>query len=67
MKLTPEIKAKIDEMSYYDLLLYWRRAPGGAPMFQDESGEYWGTVMAQKRSEDESGAVQASKDIGWDR
>jgi hypothetical protein len=67
MKLTPENKAYIDNLSYVQLLSRWRFAPMGDPWFQDETGRYWGERMAQLQ--DEPGGndrhVSASKYLGW--
>jgi hypothetical protein len=41
MKLTPNEKARIDSMSYEDLLNQWRFAQPGDPWFYGETGEYW--------------------------
>jgi len=38
--MTDEMKARIDEMSYVQLLTKWRHAPIGDPMFQGETGDY---------------------------
>ena len=67
MKLTDELKARIDAMSYYSLLERWRNAPIGDPVFQDESGTYWGERMRALRSQQggNSEHVAASKAIGW--
>lgn len=71
MTLTPENKAYIDSLSYESLLSRWRFAPVGDPWFQDDqsgepqTGAYWGKRMAELRSQDENGAVQASKNVGW--
>jgi len=54
-------KAKIDKMSYYDLLAGWRFAPAGDPRFQGEAGDYWGKKMAELKAADPAGAVAASK------
>lgn len=66
MKLTPENKAKIDQMSYEQLLERWRFAPIGDPWFQRETGKYWSKRMFELR---EKGAdhVGASKRIGWEK
>lgn len=66
MELTAERKAKIDAMSYEELLSKWRFAPIGDPMFQGETGEYFGQRMKELR---DAGAdhVGASKRLGWDR
>ena len=65
--MTPEQKAYIDSLNYEQLLSQWRFAPIGDTRFQGESGEYWGKRMAELRNADPAGAVQASKNIGWDR
>ena len=61
MDLTPELKAEIDAQSHYELLSRWRFAPSGDPMFQGESGEYWGKRMAEKKAENPGQAVADSK------
>lgn len=68
MDLTPELKAQIDAKSYEQLLSRWRNAPIGDPMFQGESGEYWGKRTSELRSQPGGDArrVAASKSIGWD-
>jgi len=61
-----EIKRQIDNMSYKSMLLLWRTAPIGHPMFQGEIGEYYSKVMNKKRKEVGNAAhVAASKSIGW--
>lgn len=69
MKLTDELKAKIDAKTYEQLLDRWRNAPIGDPIFQGETGEYWGKRMKELRSQPggDSKHVAASKSIGWDR
>ena len=64
MKLTPELKKQIDEMSYFSMLQKWRFAPIGEPIFQDESGEYFAEVMKRKKIADPVGAIAASKSLG---
>lgn len=66
MKLTPENKADIDARSYESLLHGWRYAPVGDPMFQGETGEYWGKRMAELRDAPGVDHVAASKSVGWD-
>ncbi len=66
MNLTAELKAKIDAATYEELLRRWRFAPAGTPIFQGESGEYYGKAMAAKRVQDPAGATAASKRIGWE-
>ncbi len=63
MDLTPEVKAAIDAKSYRDLLSGWRFTPGGDPMFQGASGDYWAERMALLR--DQCDHVAVSKSIGW--
>ena len=65
MKLTEELKAEIDNNTYYQLLSRWRFASVGDPMFQDESGEYWGEKMAELRAKDPTGAVADSKALSF--
>lgn len=65
MDLTPELKKKIDSMSYESMLYQWRFAPLGTPMLQGESGEYFEERMKKLRAEG-ADHVEASKRIGWD-
>lgn len=61
-----ELKAFIDNSSYYTLLKKWRFADLGDPIFTGPLGEYYQTVMFDKRDKvggDE--ACQISKAIGW--
>lgn len=67
MKLTDELKARIDGMDYETLLRKWRTAPVGDPMFQDESAEYFEKRMNELRAADPIEAVRASKSVGWGR
>lgn len=69
MKLTAELKAKIDDKLYEELLSEWRFAPLGAEPFQGESGDYWANRMSELRSEPGGNErhVAASKKIGWDQ
>lgn len=66
MSLTPEQQARIDRLTYQQLLGLWRDAPVGYWMFQDEAGDY---AEARMRALRNAGAdhVAASKAIGWDR
>lgn len=66
MDLTPENKTHIDNLSYEGLLNHWRFAPVGDEWFQGETGVYWGERMKELRSADPGGAVDASKQIGWE-
>lgn len=67
MKLTSELKQKIDSKSYVALLAGWRHAPCGSAMFEGESGKYYAERMAYLRSQPGGNAehVSASKSIGW--
>jgi hypothetical protein len=65
--MTPEQKKRIDEMPYEDMLRMWRFAPAGDPTFQGDDGVYYKKVMTKKRNADPAGAVQASKNIGWEK
>jgi len=65
--MTPEQKKRIDEMPYEDMLRMWRFAPVGDPAFQGDDGVYFRDVMTTKRNADPVGAVQASKNIGWEK
>lgn len=67
MKLTDQIKNYIDSLDYHALLHRWRFGVVGDPMFQDESGKYWGKRMTEMRADPSVDAVQASKDIGWEQ
>ena len=64
-----EMKARIDSMTYEQLLSKWRFAPVGDPMFQGETGDYVSERMKKLRSEPGGNArhVAASKHIGWER
>ena len=64
MKLTPENKQLIDNLSYESLLQRWRFAPAGDPWFQGETGNYWGKRMAELRGPDHA---TISKKIGWEK
>jgi len=64
MKLTPENKQLIDNLSYEELLQHWRFAPAGDLMFQDETGVYWGKRMDELRGTDHA---IISKKIGWEK
>ncbi len=64
--MTDGDKQWIDNSSYEGLLRRWRNAPVGDPIFQGDTGKYYGKVIAQKRDADPGAAVGASKRIGWD-
>ena len=69
MNNIPEDKKNwIDNASYESLLNKWRFAPAGSEWFQGEIGEYYQKVMFRKRDEvGADAAVQASKNIGWEK
>jgi hypothetical protein len=66
MNLTPDIKERIDEMPYAQMLSCWRFAPIGDPMFQGEVGEYFRKEMLEKRNTEDNPA-STSKAVGWER
>lgn len=60
-------KEWIDNADYEQLLSRWRNAPIGDYMFQDETGDYYSKVMAEKRKQvGNAEHVRASKTIGWE-
>ena len=61
--LTQETKAKIDSMTYAEMLRQWRFAPSGNPMFQGEVGNYFFQSMREKKKNVDFVAI--SKNIGW--
>lgn len=66
--MTLEQKAWIDGASYEDLLSHWRLAPAGDPIFQDEAGDYYQRVLAEKRAQvGDAEHTRISKAIGWER
>ncbi len=60
--MTYEEKKKIDAMSYEQLLRLWRSAPSGEPLFKGDTGNYYFTVMSDKKKLIDHVAV--SKRIG---
>ena len=63
--MTTEQKSWIDAASYEELLRKWRFAPVGEPLLQGDTGDYYQTVMNEKKHADQAEAVAASKRIGW--
>lgn len=61
--MNERFKQWIDAASYEDLLVKWRFAAVGDPLFQGETGDYYAQVMAEKRKT--ANHVQASKNVGW--
>jgi len=59
--MTPEEKAKIDNMTQEELCRRWRFAPVGDLLFQDDTGDYF-----QKRLKEKGGFTpEISKKLGW--
>jgi hypothetical protein len=69
MNLTTEqMKAKIDNMSYLQMLSRWRFAEVGSPWFVGEVGEYFKQAFFKARKEtNRAELVAASKDVGWEK
>jgi hypothetical protein len=65
MKLTPETKKRIDNMSYRDMLAMWRFEKIGSEIFQGDSGVYFAERMRALRDENPAEHTAASKAIGW--
>jgi hypothetical protein len=65
--MTYEQKKAIDAMSYSEMLRKWRFSPVGDSAFQGDDGVYFSQVMTAKRNADPASAVQASKNIGWEK
>lgn len=67
MELTDEVKQRIDDMSYEQLLYQVRFSKIGEPLLQGPSGEYLLACMAKVRNAPGGNQihVQASKKIGW--
>ena len=64
-QMTPEQKAWIDRVHYYELLLHWRMSPAGDLLFRGETGDYYAKVMAEKKSQlAHEEQVDTSKRIG---
>ena len=65
MAIDATLKAKIDEMSYEELLRLNRFGDLGDPIFQEETGDYFIKVMAEKKAALMPGeAVAISKRVG---
>ena len=61
--MNEQIKTWIDNATYEELLSKWRFSAMGDPMFQGEAGEYFKTIMLEKKNQVDH--VQASKNVGW--
>jgi hypothetical protein len=66
--MSPEQKAKIDSMTYKEMLTLWRFASAAHELFLDDTGTYFSTEMAKKAQylTDEM-RVKISKQIGWEK
>ena len=62
--MTNEEKDWIDNATYDELLSKWRFAKVGDPLFQSETGVYYGEVMAEKKKQCYD-PVKVSKRVGW--
>jgi hypothetical protein len=66
--MTERTKAKIDSMSYAEMLEKWRFSEIGSPWFQGETGAYFAKTMAEKRNAiDDETKVALSKALGWEK
>jgi hypothetical protein len=66
MPLTEELKKRIDEMSYMQLLRIWRFHPAGHYLFVGEVGDYFSNRFFEvQRATPPGQRVAASKAIGW--
>lgn len=68
MRLTVELKRKVDAMSYEEMLRQWRFAKTGDELFEGESGMYVAKRMQELKNAPGGNPrhVAASKKIGWD-
>ena len=64
MAISVKEKAKIDALSYEELLRQWRYAPLGDKRFQGDTGLYWSDRMEELRRGGVD-PVAASKAVGW--
>lgn len=65
-QVSEEVVKKLENMSYNDMLLRWRHAPMGDPMFLGKNGEYFAKVMREKKAKlSAAEQVAASKNVGW--
>jgi len=62
MRVSKDVKAEIDKMSYYDLLKRFRFAPSGDPILKNE---YFIDAMSHKRIQ-EKDPNKISKLVGWE-
>lgn len=63
MRLTEELKEKIDRMSYKEMLTLYRFTPSGDPLFEGASGDYF--LIRKKEKAEKVDVVAISKEVGW--
>lgn len=62
------MKAKIDLMSYAEMLARWRFSPMGDPYFLNETGKYFLERMAVVRKKiGDKKHFTISKSLGWNK
>ena len=59
--MTPEQKARIDDLDQYSLCRIWRFALVGEPLLQGDTGDYFAKVMKEKGGM----TSEISKELGW--
>ncbi len=59
--IDPEMKARIDAMSRYEMAAKWRFAPVGDPLFQGAAGDYFSARFKALGGMSPS----ISKSLGW--
>ena len=60
------MRAWIQRQDYEALLRWWRFAPSGDPFFQEDTGDHYARVMAERRQQEPDGGAGASRRVGWD-
>ena len=65
MQLSPELRQRLDNMNYAQLLRTRRFAPAGDDLFEGESGDYLVQRMKEMRADPAIDHVGASKQVGW--
>jgi hypothetical protein len=64
--ISQDIKNKIDNMSYSEMLSEWRFSPSGNSLFEGEAGSYFSYSMNEKKKKlSPEDQVAISKAIGW--
>ena len=59
--MSPEQKAKIDNMTQLELCKIWRFAPVGDSLLQGDTGDYFSKALKEKGGF----TPEISKQIGW--